>query len=168
MERTSKVYDLCECLGPLAPVESAEDSSTVTQQLFGTQQLPMHQDHVLTLKVRNVPFIGGIMLQQDRLHPCPREDVFGASCCADGWLKLTLSLISIKVPHTQSVWARGKRPPGHPPRQHINKWADVSMRHISPGAQLFGDWRPKTKTFVVAGQPGAFLLIFLDVFLTGA
>ena len=37
---------------------------------------------------------------------------------------------------------------GSPLRQHINKLADVSAMHISPGVQFFGDWSPKTKTFV--------------------
>lgn len=84
-------------------MESAEDSTTITQQLFGTQQLPVHQDHVLTLNMKNVPLIDGTMLQQDHLHPCPRENVFGAPSRVDGWLKLKLSLISIRETHMQSV-----------------------------------------------------------------
>lgn len=82
-------------------MESAEDSTTIIQQLFGTQQLPMHQDHVLTLNVKNG--IDGTMLQQDHLHPCPQENVFGAPSRVDGWLKLKLSPISIREPHMQPV-----------------------------------------------------------------
>lgn len=89
------------------------------------------------------------MLHQGQLHPRPREDFSWCTtfCLWPGWSPSGVGSVSEKLACSLCKQEENDLR-GSPLQQSINKLADVSTEHISPGVQFFGDYSPKTKTFV--------------------
>lgn len=128
-----------------------EYKTTISRQLFGAQQLPVHPTHVLTLGMSNGRSSNMMKPCSSRasLHPCPGENFSWCSklCLWPGWSASLVWSVSEKLACSLCKQEENDLR-GSPLLQSINKLADVSTTHISPGVQFFRDCSPKTKTFV--------------------
>lgn len=100
--------------------------------------------------------------------PAPERIFWFTKLCL--WLAETQALPDQyqRNPYAVCVSKRKMTSRGSPLQQYINKLADVSTMLISPECSSLGTEVQRQRHLWVPSQSGELLLIFLDVFLTGA